>query len=45
MIELREQYWKENNISRKEAIEKPLIEMVGYIIWLENKLKDKQSND
>ena len=35
---LREQYWQERNISRTEAIQKPLIEMTGYIKWLESKL-------
>jgi hypothetical protein len=41
---LREQYWHEENISRSEAVQKPLIEMTGYIKWLESKLISHNSD-
>ena len=42
MSDLREQYRKEMNISNFEAVNKPLIEMTGYIEWLENRKCDNK---
>lgn len=41
---LREQYRHEENISRGDVVQKPLIEMTGYIKWLESKLTISQQS-